>query len=246
MATGNRALSLLLVLSGVVANRASAQQVVAPRVIPEASGADGPSLDISRLDDPVQLERRLRSLLQAVVEPSRRAVAGGKARPGDFTVGSAEPFSGNLLVRRGDVDLFGRVSGNVVVLDGDVILHSGAQVTGDALAIGGRIRDRGGVVSGERRALGASPEAVAAPRGPLRSALTSLAGLTGVLVTLGLLGFGTVLFARPNLEIISDTVSHSLFRSFLTGLLAPAPGIPASGMLLTGLVLSVAGLRGVP
>lgn len=246
MATGNRALSLLLVLSGVVANRASAQQVVAPRAIPEASGSDGPSLDISRLDDPVQLERRLRSLLQGDLAAIRLTVPGGKARLGDFTVGAGETFSGNLLVLQGDLDLFGRVSGNLVVFDGDVILHSGAQVTGDALAIGGRIRDRGGVVSGERRALGASPEAVAAPRGPLRAALTSLAGLTGVLVTLGLLGFGTVLFARPNLEIISDTVSHSLFRSFLTGLLAQVLVIPTFGMLITGLVLSVVGILLVP
>jgi hypothetical protein len=251
MATGNRALSLLLVLSGVVANRATGsgpepQQVPAPRAIPEAPGPDGPTIDISRLDDPVQLERRLRALLREDLDAIQLTVPGGRARLGDFTVSSAETVSGNLLVLRGDVDLFGRVSGNVVALDGDVVLHPGAQVAGDALAIGGRIRDRGGVVSGERRALGASPDVAAAPRGPLRSALTSLAGLTGVLVTLGLLGFGTVLFARPNLEIISDTVSHSLFRSFLTGLLAQVLVIPTFGILITGLVLSVVGILLVP
>ena len=246
MATGNRALSLLLVLSGVVASRAGAQQVPAPRALSEASGPDGPSIDISRLDDPVQLERRLRSLLQTDPESLRLTVPGGKARLGDFTVASGETFSGNLLVLRGDVDLFGRVSGNVVALDGDVILHSGARVAGDALAIGGRIRELGGVVSGERRALGGSPAVVAAPQSALRSGLTRLAGLAGVLVTLALLGFGTVLFARPNLEIISDTVSHSLFRSFLTGLMAQVLVIPTLGILITGLVLSVVGILLVP
>ena len=64
MATGNRALSLLVVLSGVVASRATAQQVPAPRALSEASGPDGPSIDISRLDDPVELERRLRAVLR--------------------------------------------------------------------------------------------------------------------------------------------------------------------------------------
>ena len=246
MATGNRALSLLLVLSGVVASRASAQRVPAPRAVPEASGPDGLSIDISRLDDPVQLERRLRSLLEADLESLRLTVPGGRARLGDFTVGSGETSSGNLLVLRGDVDLFGRVSGNVVALDGDVILHSGARVAGDALAIGGRIRELGGVVSGERRALGSSPDPAAAPRSALGSGLTRLAGLAGVLVTLALLGFGTVLFARPNLEIISDTVSHSLFRSFLTGLLAQVLVIPTFGLLITGLVLSVVGILLVP
>ena len=246
MATGNRALSLLLVLFGVVASRASAQRVPAPRAVPEASGPDGLSIDISRLDDPVQLERRLRSLLEADLESLRLTVPGGRARLGDFTVGSGETSSGNLLVLRGDVDLFGRVSGNVVALDGDVILHSGARVAGDALAIGGRIRELGGVVSGERRALGSSPDPAAAPRSALGSGLTRLAGLAGVLVTLALLGFGTVLFARPNLEIISDTVSHSLFRSFLTGLLAQVLVIPTFGLLITGLVLSVVGILLVP
>lgn len=249
MRTGNRALSLLIVICGVVATRAHASalgQAPAPRAIPEAAGPEGPSVDISQLDDPVRLEQRLRTLLRGAPEALRLTVPGGKARLGDFSVGASETFTGNLLVLRGDADLFGRVTGNVVAFDGDVILHAGAEVAGDALAIGGRVRDRGGVVRGEQRALGALPLEPVARVGAFRSAVTSLAGLAGVLVTLGLLGFGTVLFARPNLEIISDTVANSLFRSFLTGLLAQVLVIPTFGMLITGLVLSVVGILLVP
>ena len=232
MRTADRALSLLIVLCGVAAPRADASAQV-------------PSVDISNLDDPVRLEQRLRTLLRSAPEALGLTVPGGKSQLGNFSVGSGETFTGNLLVLQGDADLFGRVTGNVVTFDGDVILHTGAEIAGDALAIGGRVRDRGGVIRGEQRALGAGP-LPAARGGPVGAALTSLAGLAGVLVTLGLLGFGMVLFARPNLEIISDTVTHSLFRSFLTGLLAQVLVIPTFGMLITGLVLSVVGILLVP
>ena len=233
MRTGNRALSLLIVLCGVVAARAH-------------SSPQAPSIDISDLDDPVLLEQRVRALLRGAPESLRPTVPGGTARLGNFSVGAGETYTGNLLVLRGDLDLFGRVTGNVVVLDGDVILRSGAEIAGDALAIGGRVRDLGGVVRGEQRALGGASLGPPARVGAFRSALTRLAGLAGVLVTLGFLGFGMVLFARPNLEIISDTVTHSLFRSFLTGLLAQVLVVPTFGMLITGLVLSVVGILLVP
>jgi hypothetical protein len=55
-----------------------------------------------------------------------------------------------------------------------------------------------------------------------------------------------VLFARPNLELISDTVTHSVFRSFSAGLLGQVLVIPTFGMLITGLVLSVVGILLVP
>jgi hypothetical protein len=145
-----------------------------------------------------------------------------------------------------EVIAIGRVTGNVVSLDGDIVLHPGAVVGGDALAIGGRIRDRGGLIQGERRSLGQAATGEPAPPGVLRAALTRGAGLAGVLLTLGLLGFGLVLFARPNLETVSDTVIHNLLRSFLAGLLAQILALPTFGMLITGLVLSVVGILLVP
>ncbi len=217
---------------------------VSPQAIPE-SGPGGPTVDLSTLTDPVQLEQRLRALLRSKASPLRLTVPQGQARLGDFSVGSSETLSGNLLVLEGRADLFGRVTGNVVALDGDIVMHPGASITGDALAIGGRIQDRGGVVQGEQRSLGAAP-IVEAKSGAFATALTNAAGLVGVFLTLGLIGFGVVLFAKPNLETISDTVSHSFFRSFLTGLLAQILVIPTFGMLISGLVLSVVGILLVP
>jgi hypothetical protein len=73
-----------------------------------------------------------------------------------------------------------------------------------------------------------------------------LAGVVGVFLTLGALGFGLVMFGRPNLEVVSDTVSHSFGRAFTTGLLGQLLLLPTFGMLVVGLILSVVGIVLLP
>jgi hypothetical protein len=68
----------------------------------------------------------------------------------------------------------------------------------------------------------------------------------GVFLTLSVLGFGLVLFGRQNLEIVSDTVSHSFGRALVTGLLGQVLLLPTFGMLVVGLILSVAGILLLP
>jgi hypothetical protein len=268
MRTADRTAAALVILIGALASRADAgsdarpgsrlqrllnhipsvlgqTQAVTPQAIAE-SGPGGPAIDIGSLGNPVELEQQLRKLLRNGAAPLTLTVTKGRARRGDFNIGSAETLTGNLLVLQGKVDVHGRITGNVVALDGDIVMHPGGSVSGDALSIGGRIQDLGGVVQGEQRSLGSATTTVPVRRSAFSTALTSAAGLAGVLLTLGLLGFGVVLFARPNLETISDTVSHSFFRSFLTGLLAQILIIPTFGMLITGLVLSVVGILLVP
>jgi len=76
--------------------------------------------------------------------------------------------------------------------------------------------------------------------------LVDLAGVVGTFVTLGILGFGLVLFGKPHLEVVSDTVSHSFLRSFLAGVLAQVLILPTVALLVVGLVLSVVGVLLVP
>jgi hypothetical protein len=68
----------------------------------------------------------------------------------------------------------------------------------------------------------------------------------GVFLTLGALGFGLVMFGRPNLEVVSDTVSHSFGRAFATGLLGQLLLVPTFGMMVVGLILSVVGIVLLP
>jgi hypothetical protein len=214
----------------------------------EPASAGGPSVDLSDLSRPEAVERALRSALPAPGPDSHVTVPNGQAHLGDFTIGSAETLTGHLLVLRGDANVYGHLLGNLVTLDGDVFVHRGAVVSGDILALHGDVKDQGGEIGGEVRTLSAPATSAAsgAALSPLALVGRSVAGVVGVFLTMLALGVGLVTFARPNLEVVSDTVSHSFGRSFITGLIGQILVLPTFGMLIVGLVLSVAGILLLP
>ena len=209
--------------------------------------AQGPSVNPAHLDQPAALERQLRNALRRPLDETRLTVVGGAARLGHYSVGSAETVHGHVVVLEGDVDIHGRVDGNIVALDGDIIVHPGAAVIGDVLAIGGHVREAGGTISGSVQSLEAVPLPALATTVSLPAVIARrAAGFIGVFLVLLTVGFGLVTFGRPNLEIVSDTVMHSFGRSFLVGLLGEVLVLPTFGMLIVGLVLTVAGALLVP
>ncbi len=131
-------------------------------------------------------------------------------------------------------------------------VHPGAFISGSVLAYNGQVHDLGGEITGEIRTLSSlvqpltMPVPKAQPVSPVVATLQKAAGLAGVFLSLAVLGFGIVLFARPNLEIVSDTISHSFGRSFIVGLLGQILVLPTFGMIVVGLVLSVAGILLLP
>ena len=182
----------------------------------------------------------------------RLTVVGGQAQLGAFSVGSNERLNGDYLVIKGTADVYGQLDGNLVAVDGDIILHPGALISGSVLAYNGQVHDLGGEVTGEIRTMSslAPPLDFAAPPAepvaPMVATLQKAAGLAGVFLSLSLLGFGLVLFARPNLEVVSDTISHSFGRSFIVGLIGQVLMLPTFGMIVVGLILSVAGILLLP
>ncbi|MDX2262832.1 MAG: hypothetical protein SFU84_14160 [Gemmatimonadales bacterium] len=222
--------------------------LLGPEVTPQAvlaADPQGPTVSVAQLDNPAQLERDLRAALRDPLSETRLTVTGGSARLGAYSVGSAERISGDVVVLKGNAEVHGRIEGNVVTLDGHVIMHPGATITGDVLTIGGRIRQLGGTILGSQMELDAAPVAAPAPSIPALIAWRG-AGLLGIGLTLVILGLGIVTFGRPNLEIVSDTVSHSFGRAFLVGLLGQVLILPTFGMLIVGLVLTIAGTVLVP
>ena len=212
----------------------------------------GSSVDLSDLSRPTVLESRLRSALESSNGVVRLKVPGGMTRRGNFSLGSSENLRGHLLVVDGRADIHGHLTGNLVTVQGDVVVHPGGVVSGDVLALGGEVHDQGGEIGGEVRTLQSS-NVLSPGREPEREALSPLetvlrrgAGVVGVFLSLLVLGFGLVMFGRPNLEIVSDTVSHSFGRAFLTGLLGQILLLPTFGMLVVGLILSVAGILLLP
>jgi hypothetical protein len=224
---------------------------VSPGPRPQAIPQGGPSIDLSDLSQPTAVEARLRTALQPGGN-LRLTIPGGTGRQGDYSLGSEESLAGHLLVVDGDADVYGTLRGNLVTVRGDVVLHPGGVVTGDILTLGGEVRDLGGEIGGEVRTLRAA--SILAPGArvasetltPAQSVLRRVAGVLGVFLTLSVLGFGLVMFGRQNLEVVSDTVSHSFGRAFVTGLLGQILLLPTFGMLVVGLILSVAGILLLP
>ncbi|MEI2719395.1 MAG: polymer-forming cytoskeletal protein [Gemmatimonadales bacterium] len=217
--------------------------IVTPQAVP-AAAPQGPTVNPANLDNAAALERDLRAALRSPLSDTRLTVTGGTARLGEYSVGSAERITGHVVVLKGNAEIHGRIEGNVVALDGDVVLHPGAVVTGDVMSIGGHVRQLGGLINGSQMEVEAAPTeaAVSIPAQVARRG----AGLLGVGLTLIILGLGVVTFGRPNLEIVSDTVVHSFGRAFLVGLLGQVLILPTFGMLIVGLVLTIAGTVLVP
>lgn len=215
--------------------------VLAVWFAPSSSLAQQPGvIQLDRLNDPAGLEQRLRELLRR--GSASVSIPNGRVYQSGLQIARGQSITGPVLVL-GDAEVEGSLSGNLVVLDGDLTLKSGGSVSGDALVLGGRVVEQGGKVTGEVRAVpSGSTTAPDKPTGPL----TRLAGLAGVLVTLGLAGFGLVTFARPRLEVVSDTVARSFFRSFLIGVLAQVVALPTAGLVALGLVLSIVGILLLP
>ncbi len=239
--------SLVTDVSTRVGLQSDSRSGPAPTSIPQG----GATVDLSNLSHPTLIEDKLRSALSATGE-LRLTIPGGTARRGNYSVGSEESLTGHLLVIDGNADVYGRVPGNLVTLRGNVVLHRGGIVSGDILTLGGQVRDLGGEIGGEVRSLESvaavpgAARAEAAPLGPVENVLYRIAGVVGVFLTMLVLGFGVVIFGRQNLETVSDTVSHSFGRSFVTGLLGQILLLPTFGMLVVGLILSVAGILLLP
>jgi hypothetical protein len=254
--SGSRAVELVHGFWSLVSDVTGPTQVPqtprpAPRAIPQAGAGQAP-VPLDDLSKPTTIETELRTALRPHEGTIRVTVPNGTARQGDFSLGSNESLSGHLLVVQGTADIYGKLLGNLVTVEGDVVLHPGGVVSGDILTLGGEVRDEGGEIGGEVRTfrsasvLQAPLEARAAPPSAVETVFRRLAGVVGVFLTLGALGFGLVMFGRPNLEVVSDTVSHSFGRAFATGLLGQLLLLPTFGMLVVGLILSVVGIVLLP
>ena len=253
--TGARASSDLVdqlraIVSGV-SDRLAHRDAIQTHLRPQAIAQGGASVDLSDLSRPTHIEARLRSALDTDKGPLRITIPGGTARQGDFSLGSSEELRGHLLVVDGNADIYGTLRGNLVTMNGNVTVHPGSLVSGDILALGGQVTDQGGEIGGEVRTLQPASAHAGSTRtavvlSPFQSVLRRVAGVLGVFLTLCALGFGLVMFGRQNLEIVSDTVSHSFGRAFVTGLLGQILLLPTFGMLVVGLILSVAGILLLP
>ena len=164
----------------------------------------------------------------------------------DYAVTRAQTIPGNLALVDGRLTVAGTVEGDILLLNGSLILEPSARVEGDILQVGGEVESLEGRVAGEILSLltvapvvAEVPEVETAPAAaagversrsrPRRSfggrvarnfgrALGDVIGTLGTFLGLGVLGLIAVYFARPKLEVVADTVRQEFGRSFAMGL----------------------------
>jgi hypothetical protein len=155
------------------------------------------------------------------------------------------------VVARGPVVVAGRVEGAVVSLAGDVTIPRGGVVTGDALAVGGRVI-ADGEVRGEMRSMSALPAlitpaaAAVDPRTPIQRTYDSMKLVAGIFGVLLVIALGVLLFAGPNLDEVVATLERQFGRAFWVGLLGQLLILPALVVLLVALAVSVIGILLIP
>ena len=171
--------------------------------------------------------------------------------PGARTVPAGATVHGTI-VARGPVDVSGRVEGSVVSLSGDVTVHRGGVITGDALSVGGRVNADSGVVNGEMRTMAALPALlgtappVADSRTPAQRTMDAarIVGVSfGILL---IIAVGVLLFAGRNLDEVVATIEHRFARAFWIGVLGQVCLLPALAVLLLALTLSLIGILLIP
>ena len=169
---------------------------------------------------------------------------------GDSTIAAGAKASGPVAVAGGTLHVRGAVDGDVVTYGGDIVVHQGARVTGNAIAVLGKVSLDGGQVDGESRALGGNVGATGAgafvSRPPRSAIVESLALAVGWLAVLGIIGIGVLVFASTNLDAVAETLERNFGRSFLAGLGGQLALLPVLALLLVGLTLTLIGILLIP
>lgn len=196
-----------------------------------------------------QNERDLERL--RVGEQIANLPAADSVAPGARIVAAGTTVKG-AVVARGPVDVFGRVEGSVVSLTGDVTVHRGGVVNGDALAVGGRVNADSGEVDGEMRAMSVLPAslgpaaALADQRTPGQRTADSVKTVAGTFAILLVIAVGVFLFAGPNLEEVVGTIRGRFARAFLYGVLGQLLVLPGLLVLICALALTIIGILLIP
>ncbi|MCC6770299.1 MAG: hypothetical protein IT360_03720 [Gemmatimonadaceae bacterium] len=170
---------------------------------------------------------------------------GGRVVPAGTTV------QGPIVVAGGDLDVRGTIVGSAVAIAGNVVVHDGGRITGDAIAAFGAVTLDGGTIGGAMRSLtglwGESlrstfrgDEGVApTSRSPLQLAL-------GWFAVMLLIGLGVLVFASNYLDGVVDVLQESFWRSFFVGIAGELGVIPAMLLLIVGLAITIIGALLIP
>lgn len=164
------------------------------------------------------------------------------------TVGANVSSSGSVASVNGNLDVYGTVQGDAIALRGDVIVHRGARIRGDAISIVGSVRNEGGKIDGRVRTYRNAPRmltrstALYATRGLWAGPLTTLAFLAVILI----IGFGALVLGSGQLKKVNETLQAGVGKSFFAGILGGMAVAPAFVALVVAMAITVIGIVFIP
>ena len=206
-------------------------------------GTKRPAADSARAGDTAQLSHEI----------AQQRAAGEKYLPdadrftfGDRAIQANTRVDGPIAVAHGNLDVYGTVDGDVVALGGDVRVHKGARVTGDAWAAGGKVLIEGGSVDGSKRSIEGAPTITAVqPRHPLTT-WQSIKLVLGWFALFAIIGLGVMIFTEANLDGVVIALERGFAKSFWIGVAGEVLMLPALLVLVVALAITILGALLIP
>ena len=242
----------------------AAEPVHAHQAVPRSPGLEGPAPESigARAGGAVTLsqtqpgQRPIPGQIRREVAILRMLRLGEHVPPADsFVIGgrrirAGETVHGVVAVARGPLEVHGRIQGNALALHGDIVVHEGAVIQGDAVAIGGQVRARGGVVEGDIRSVSglfptSSPSSGRERAGP-DATWQNLKVVLGWFAILVVLGIGVLIFAEATLDPVVDALHQRFARAFWYGVVAELAALPVLLVMVLALALTVVGILLIP
>jgi hypothetical protein len=263
-----RLLSLLVLCGALVPAPSHAQDTTTAR--PNATA------DSTR---PVRAKTRAANATQKTGDSSRRVIDGNitirVGKDGDSTetdriewgrngVAAGDTVRGDFVNFFGDTDIRGVVLGDAVSLVGDLTVHKGAYVQGDAVSVGGRVRVTGGDVGGNIVTSGRGTwrdgdvdgdeedEGDDEGRGAARDRdepHSILGALFAVLIAMTMLGVTGVIAAAVmphRIDLVARKLEASVGRAFAAGLIIELGFVPILLLVLFALIVTILGILLIP
>jgi hypothetical protein len=165
---------------------------------------------------------------------------------GNRTIPAGTVVNGAIGVADGSLDVFGTINGATMVVDGNLRVHPGATINGDAITVRGRINNQGGVVTGETRSLGTFATGVSKRVEQPRTTVWALKLVLGWFAVLVIIGVGVMIFAEANLDGVVLALERGVSRSFAAGLLGQLVALPVLALLCVALALTIIGVLLIP
>lgn len=170
----------------------------------------------------------------------------------EFSVGNRVIPAGTTVEKAvgvvdGSLDVFGTITGTAIVIDGNLRLHPGARINGDALAVRGRVINQGGAVTGDARSLSTlAVDGGIQEAGPPHTTMWALKLTLGWFAVLVIIGVGVMIFAEANLDGVVIALERGIGRAFLIGALGQIAALPALVLLCVALALTILGILLIP